>query len=96
MTLMEAVEACGVLLLEPREDFDRAIVGLTIEPHDQWPRKGQSLCAVYSSTKCISALMEANDWDEETAMEWFVFNVSGAWVGEGTPTFVDDSEEGDS
>jgi hypothetical protein len=33
--------------------------------------------------------MEDMDCSEEEAMEFFEFNVVGAWVGEHTPIFVD-------
>lgn len=40
---------------------------------------------VYSSDKCIQQLIEDNDWDEETALEWFSYNTEPAYMGENTP-----------
>ena len=31
--------------------------------------------------------------DYESAIDWFGFNTSGAWVGEGTPTFASPDED---
>lgn len=72
-----------VLFLEPRKTFDRAIIGFA-------SRAGGSLNVVaYDSDKCIQAMMEDNEWDYEEALEFFEFNTRSAWVGEGTPIFVD-------
>jgi hypothetical protein len=46
--------------------------------------------AVYSYNKCVTALMEANDWDHEDATEWMDYNVTSSYVGLGTPIFVYD------
>lgn len=72
-----------ILFLEPRETFDRAIVGLT-------QRAGSTLTVVaYDRDKCIEAMMQDNDWDYEDAVEFFEFNTAGAWVGDGTPIFIE-------
>ena len=42
--------------------------------------------AVYDYNKCIEIL--ARDMSQEEAVEYFEFNVSGAYVGEHTPVFV--------
>lgn len=79
----------GVLLLEPRDTYDKALIGFTTSPQDQWLRNRNTgtLIAIYSAERCIEALMEAEGWDYEEAVEWFDSNTSNAWVGEGTPTF---------
>lgn len=83
----------GVLLLEPRETYDKALIGFTTTPQDHWPRETNTLVAIYSAEKCIEALMEAEGWDYDDSVEWFEFNTSGAWVGEGTPTFQSEDPE---
>jgi hypothetical protein len=35
--------------------------------------------------------MQDDEVDEEMAMEWFDFNVIGAWNGPGTPIYVNES-----
>jgi hypothetical protein len=46
--------------------------------------------AVYSRMGCMKVLMERDGMTDEEAMEYFDFNVQGAWVGESTPVFLDD------
>ena len=76
------------LLLEPRDIYAEALVGVTDQPRDHWPRETNTVVAVYSAEKCIEAIMRAQDCDYCSAEEWFGYNTSGAWVGENTPTFV--------
>ncbi len=76
------------LLLEPREVYDPALVGVTDEPNDSWPRQARIHVAVYDIDRCIEAIMGWLECDHESAQDWFGFNTSGAWVGEGTPTFT--------
>ena len=45
---------------------------------------------VYSRAKCISVLVARDGMTFEEAVEYFDFNVEGAYVGEKTPIFVDD------
>ena len=77
------------LLLEPRLVYDHALVGITDQPDDHWPRKGSTFVAVYDREKCVKAIMNWFEVNREEAEEWFSVNTSGAWVGEGTPTFTD-------
>ena len=46
--------------------------------------------AVYSMNGCMEILMKRDGMNDEEAMEFFNFNVQGAWVGESTPIFLDD------
>ena len=61
------------------DGYDRAIKGIGFR--DNTP------VILYSSNRCIQQLMEDNEWDEETSLEWFSFNTLGAYVGENTPIF---------
>jgi len=45
---------------------------------------------VYSRAKCIKVLVFRDKMSFEEAVEYFDFNVEGAYVGERTPVFVDD------
>lgn len=74
------------LLLEPREMYDKALVGMTDEPDDHWPRTG-AMVAVYDRDLCIEVLREELG-SYDAAVEWFEYNTSGAWVGPNTPTFI--------
>jgi hypothetical protein len=46
------------------------------------------LLAAYDRRKCIDILMTRDGMTEEDAEEYFSFNVSGAWLGDGTPVYV--------
>jgi hypothetical protein len=75
----------GVLVLGgPNGDStDVAFMGITTV----WNRDGKFDVSVYDYEKCIEALMsEGMDLDE--AVEYFEFNVEGAYVGPHTPVFL--------
>jgi hypothetical protein len=46
------------------------------------------LKALYDIDKCINVLIERDGMDEDEALEFFEFNVAGAYVGKHTPQFV--------
>jgi hypothetical protein len=46
---------------------------------------------VYSTEKCISILVKDHWMDYEDALDYFYYNVSGSYVGEQTPIFIDDN-----
>ena len=69
------------LLLEPRSVFDGALVGYV-------ERCGQERIACYDYNAVIRALMDSEGMPEESALEWFEYNILGAWVGERTPCFL--------
>ena len=80
------------LLVEPREHFDKAVVGTTRTPADHWDRVGGVAVAVYESGLWVAAIMEWLGCGAEDAQDWFYFNISGSWLGEGTPVFVESDE----
>jgi len=45
--------------------------------------------ATYDMRKCIDILMKRDGMTEEEAVEYFDFNVTGSYVGENTPVFVE-------
>lgn len=69
-----------LILFEPPEHFDHAIVGLIRGFH-------QELCVLYDEAKVLAA-MEAGGMDAEEAREWFEFNTVGSYLGEATPRFL--------
>lgn len=75
------------MLLEPRDHFDEALVAVDASPQDHWPRKGGLTVAVYNSELCVGAIQAWLGCDERDAVDYFDFNTSGSWVGEGTPIF---------
>lgn len=60
------------------DGFNDAIIGIYGEK------------VVYSTKKCIDVLVSEHEMTEEDAFDHFYFNVSGSYVGEKTPIFVDD------
>jgi hypothetical protein len=52
------------LLVEPRNDYDCAIVELT--------KDGRP---IYCFRRLIDATMRIQDWDRETAMDWVEYNI---------------------
>ena len=79
MTVLELAAQMNVLVLEPRSTYDRAMVA--VEDGDP-PR------AVYSGEACVQAVMDAQGWAFDEAVEWMDFNVVGACVGAGYPLIV--------
>ena len=43
---------------------------------------------VYSYNKCLKIFMERDGMTREEAVEYFEFNISGAYLGEYTPLYV--------
>tara|TARA_A100001391_G_scaffold93077_1_gene61591 strand:- start:169 stop:504 length:336 start_codon:yes stop_codon:yes gene_type:complete len=65
---------------EERKQFEPAIVGIA-------HRYGMTPIVAYDYDKVISIF--ARDMGYEDAIEHFDFNVIGAWLGEGTPIFIE-------
>jgi hypothetical protein len=61
------------------DGFDRAIVGVV--------HRMDTMAICYDKNKVIEILME--DMSYEDAIEYFEFNIAGAWVGESTPFFLE-------
>lgn len=79
--LDELLDGDEAMLLEPREVFDPCVIGIA-------SRIGLRVAA-YDTELVIAALQEHQGMDEEEAREYFDFNIAGAWVGEGSPLFID-------
>ncbi len=67
----------GALLMEPREVYDGAVVGMTFDG-----------CAIYLREQVIEAAVAAGDMEWEDAVEWHEFNTFCAYQGPKTPLFV--------
>jgi len=63
------------------DGFDEAIIGVDMK----------SMRLIYSVSKCIGILIK--DMSELEAIEYFEYNVSGAYMGEKTPIWCDDIKE---
>lgn len=67
------------------DGFEDAYLGWA---ESRWVREGGPAVAVYSRRKCIQILMKRDGMSEEEAVEFFEFNVEGAYVGPNTPIFL--------
>ena len=71
-----------MLFLEPRDIMDDAIIGVAT-------RAGGMEALAYDRGMVLIALMADGEMDYDEAVEFFEFNTASAWVGEGTPIFID-------
>lgn len=71
------------------DGFEEAFVGLS------YPWQANRLpVAVYDYHKVIDILMERDGMDYEGAVEFFEFNIAGAYVGPHTPIYVSQPTDG--
>jgi hypothetical protein len=67
------------------DGFEDAFLGVT----DSWGDNGsRHLRTVYSTSKAISVLETRDGMSTEEALEFFEFNVAGAYAGPQTPIWV--------
>jgi hypothetical protein len=87
-TMMNKNEDHRSLLAEFNEEmmfsdgFDDALIGVCHQ-------FGRPPVAAYDYEKCIGILVKRDGMSYQEAVEFFEFNVSGAWVGESTPVFIE-------
>ena len=79
MTLDDISEMSPEALL--CDGFDEAIIGLGT-------RIGMELVVAYDVEKIIGILMDRDGMNYEEAVEYYDFNIVGAWMGEFTPIFI--------
>jgi len=63
------------------DGFESCIIGVAT-------RFGAEPLVAYDTDKCLSLLMARDGMTYEEAVDFFEFNVAGAWVGDGTPIFI--------
>ena len=68
----------NALLLEPREYYDKCIIGTTYYGDR----------AIYDSELVLQSLMTDQEMTEEEALDWFEYNIVGSYLGEQTPIFL--------
>ena len=61
------------------DGFDDALIGIT---------EGMNPVSVYDTDKCIEVLMRDHEMNQDEAVDYFYYNVVGAYVGEKTPVFL--------
>lgn len=60
------------------EGLDDALIGVSADGR----------IAIYDEEKIISSLMDAQGIDEDSAWDWYGFNILGSYVGPGSPIIV--------
>ena len=68
------------------DGFDDAILGIG-------SRCGQPDLLVYDVDTIINILMDRDGMDYDDAREYFSYNIEGAWVGEGTPIWLQQEDK---
>lgn len=68
----------GSILLA--DGYDEALIGFGAQFTN-------ATCAIYDTDAVIALLTDRDGLTHEDAIEWFDFNIQGAWVGEHTPIF---------
>ena len=63
------------------DGFEEALIGIC-------EGFGGTISVAYDRDKCIDILVERDGMEYEEAVEYFEFNVIGAWFGEHTPVYI--------
>lgn len=62
------------------DGLDDAVIGIEVN----------SMRLIYSCNKIIEILIAENNMELEDALEFYEFNIAGAYIGEKTPIYCDD------
>ena len=65
------------------DGFDGACIGWT----DSWNGNERPVRLVYDANKMLE-ILEKQGMDESEALEYFDFNIAGAYMGENTPVII--------
>ena len=68
------------------DGYDEAIIG-------QGNQGTKSPVLVYDAEKVIDILYKRDGMTVQDALDYFYYNIEGAWVGENTPIFVWPNDE---
>ena len=66
------------------DGLDEACIGWT----DSWNGDERNIRLVYDIGKVINILQERDGMTYEDAVEFYDFNIGGAYLGKGTPVFI--------
>ena len=67
------------------DGFDDCVIGVS-------HRFGEPLTLAYDEEKVIKKVMKRDKLARETALEFYTFNIIGAWGGKQTPIFIEKIE----
>ena len=80
--ILEGFYSEDMVILEPRDRFDSCIIGVV----ERFGIPERVIC--YDRAKVIQLNIQ-DGMTEEEAEEFYEYNTIGAWMGEGTPVFID-------
>jgi len=66
------------------DGFDECILGIA----EVWDGNERVHRIVYDALKIVDVLMDRDGMTREEAIEYFEFNIDGAYYGKGTPVFL--------
>ena len=69
-----------LLFMEPHY-FDKAIIGVVTQFNN--------VVVCYDKNKVLALLVNKEGLTEDEAIEYFEYNIIGAWMGEMTPAFLE-------
>ena len=64
------------------DGFDDAIIGIA-------ERYGMNPVVLYNKNKCLNIIQTRDGMSEEDAIDFFYYNIVGAYMGEHTPCFAE-------
>ena len=64
------------------DGFDKAIIGVV-------ERYGMNAVVLYNKNKCLKILQKRDGMTESEAIEFYYYNIVGAYVGEHTPCYAE-------
>ena len=64
------------------DGFDDAIIGIA-------ERYGMNPVVLYNKNKCLNIMQTRDGMSEEDAIDFFYYNIVGAYMGEYTPCFAE-------
>ncbi len=64
------------------DGFDDCVIGVA-------HRYGEPLILAYDEEKVIKKLMKEDKITKKDALEYYTYNIIGAWVGKQTPIFIE-------
>ena len=64
------------------DGFDKAIMGIV-------ERFGMNPVVLYNKNKCINIMIKRDGMTEEEAIEFYYYNIVGAYMGDYTPCFAE-------
>jgi len=66
------------------DGFDKAVLGIA----ELWVGHSRRQLVAYDYDECIQVMVDRDGMTHEEALEFMEYNVTGAYMGPGTPIFI--------